>query len=907
MSRKPYYLICIIFIQIFCSAVLCQAQQTFLQGVVRDSSGALLENARIEIRDSGETLRTVLTTDSQGRFESSEVRPGYLRLQIESPGFATRETVVYWTPESMPLAISLEPEAAYTQVTVNATRGVAEEVASSPHIAIIKDFQDILKRPLATIGNVLEQEPGIQMQQSTYAQVSPFLRGLTGYQVLNLIDGIRFNNSTFRSGPNQYLAFIEPFQAQRVEALLGPTGSQYGSDSLGGTIQVTTQDPSFAGPQAYQMHGDFTLGGATADLSGFGGGRFSLAREKVFWLVGASGRRYNDVRAGDGHDSRNVFHKLFGMPMDATRDLIGSRQQDSGFRQYGVQTKFAVRVKPDQLMTLYYQRGVQDGVRGYKDLLGGLGRVLSTFDPQVLNWVYGRYEKAGLGFLDSLAGTFSLNSQTDGSSRQNLRYSDPITRDYNLVNAYGYSAQGTMHRGSRMLASFGADLYDEHIESEREVRNPTTGVITMPRPLYPNGSRYRNFGLFGQASYDISRTLRASAGVRFTDIRFRTNADSALNIPASSQRFHDVTFNTSLRWQATRALGFHAVVSRGFRAPNLNDLGALGLNDLGYEVPSSAAISAGALLSTDAGESALSKGQTLHGLAAESLMNYEFGARITARRVYVRAQFFDAELYDPIVRRTLLFPATSIPTKLAGLPVAPIPQTAAQQAQGVVAVATQVDPRAVKSFVNDGRARYYGVETMFRFLIGSRWSVDANYSYILGRELNPNRNIRRLPPQMGNVTLRYTMPGRRPWIEVSVAAAGEQSRLSGGDRDDERIGASFTRRDIADFFQGSRVGSYLNGPVFLPTGETLAQIQDRVLPIGGQVDGVTIVNDNTRAPLYLSTAAWATLNVRSGVPLGERWHVMAALENILDQNYRFHGSGVDAPGISAYLAVTYGF
>ena len=118
-------------------------------------------------------------------------------------------------------------------------------------------------------------------------------------------------------------------------------------------------------------------------------------------------------------------------------------------------------------------------------------------------------------------------------------------------------------------------------------------------------------------------------------------------------------------------------------------------------------------------------------------MNYEFGARVTTRRLYARAQLFDAELYDPIVRRTLLFPASSVPTQLAGLPVTPIPQTAAQRAQGVVAVATQVDPRAVKAFVNDGRARYYGVETLVRYVIASRWTVEGNYSYILGRELNP--------------------------------------------------------------------------------------------------------------------------------------------------------------------------
>ena len=72
-------------------------------------------------------------------------------------------------------------------------------------------------------------------------------------------------------------------------------------------------------------------------------------------------------------------------------------------------------------------------------------------------------------------------------------------------------------------------------------------------------------------------------------------------------------------------------------------------------------------------------------------------------------QVFDAELYDPIVRRTLLFPAGSAPETLAGLPVTALPPSPAQQERGLVTVATAFDRRAVKAFVNDGRARYYGL------------------------------------------------------------------------------------------------------------------------------------------------------------------------------------------------------
>lgn len=761
------------------------------------------------------------------------------------------------------------------KITVTAVRGKTEAAAEAMPIVNVLDRERIAERPLLTLGNIFTGEPGILVQQTTTAQVSPFLRGLTGYQVLNLVDGIRFNNSTFRSGPNQYLAYVEPSQANRIEATLGPSGVPYGSDSLGGTIHVLTEAPRFG----QGLHGEFSAGGATADLSGLGNARLSFSRQRSFFLLGASGARHQDLRAGQGFDSRNVYRRFYGYSKEQVRDLLGSRLQDTGFRQYGLEAKAAFRPTDKQLLTLHYQRGVQDLVRGYKDLNGGLGRLQSTFDPQTLDFFYGRYERQQLGWLDTLSGTFSVNRQTDGGSRQNLNATDPVTRDYARVNAFGYSGLGTAHLGSKAAFSFGGDIYDEHIAATRRVNN------VAARPLYPNGSRYRNAATFVQSTLQLHRRLRAQLGGRFTGTYYE-------------RWYRDFTYEASLRYDLGRGFGLHGTVSRGFRAPNLNDLGSLGLNDLGYEIPAAEAIPAGALLANDAAEGATSKGVPLASLRAESLMNYELGLRWARQGTLMRVQVFDSELTDPIVRRTLLFPANNVPRQLAGINVTPIAPTAAQAAQGVVTVATALDPRAVKAFVNDGASRYYGIEALLESKLSSRWSVAANYSYIRGRDLFPNRNIRRLPPMMGALRLRYTLPGRRPWVEASMESAGRQDRLSGGDRDDERIGASFRRADIASFYRGSRT---------IAPNEPLLAIQNRVLPIGATINGVRVVDDNTRVPLYLTTAGWASFHVRAGVPLGERLDVMAALENLLDKNYRFHGSGIDAPGRSFFLRLRWRF
>ena len=466
--------------------------------------------------------------------------------------------------------------------------------------------------------------------------------------------------------------------------------------------------------------------------------------------------------------------------------------------------------------------------------------------------------------------------RTDGSVRQGLRPTDRITTDDVGVDAFGYAMQATAHAGSRHAIVFGGEVYDEHVDARREELDPRTGLTEQRRALYPNGSVYRTSGVFVQDVIDLLRDangsrLRANLGGRFTSVGVRTHADEnrdalgrGLGVVDSEQRFRDWTFTSGLTWDVTRALSIHGLVGRGFRAPNLNDLGALGLNDLGYEVPADATIDAGGLIGASDGEGVLPNGRRTSALAAERLFNYEVGAALRWRRLYARAHAFDAELKDPILRRTLLFPADSAPATLAGVTVTALPQTAAQHEQRVVSVATALDPRAVKAFVNEGHARYYGVDAQVRYQLSARWAAEGTYSYLVGNELNPIRPVRRLPPQQGFLALRYQPGGRIAWVEASAYLSGAQELLSGGDVTDERIGAARRRSDISDFFLGGLVSPFLlpgadgrigsADDVFAPTNETLAHIRDRVLPIGATINGVTVVDDATRVPLYRKDA-----------------------------------------------------
>ena len=909
--------------------------QTRSEVSVISPDGVPLAGVRLTISSAAGTVVSEKVTGSNGKVGIESLSRGDYKLTLSHPGFESRTqtlTIPADGPVNLPpLRVVLGLTPFREQVTVTSSRGMVDSIDSAPSLVQAEDLtgdQENRSVPLPTIGHVLEAKPGVLLQQTTYGQVSPFLRGLTGYQVLNLVDGIRFNNSTFRSGPNQYLAFIEPSQIQRLEVILGPVSSQYGSDGLGGAIHLLTDSPNFRSPDSSRVKGEVALSGSTADLSGAASLRLGGGSEGIAWLGGVNLRRHGDLRPGGGVDSRHVLRRFAGLSGHLLRQVSGGRMQDTGFGAHGWHGKLVRRLPANQFLTFRYQYSDLGEVRSYKDLEGGLGRVRSDFLPQSLNFLYARYERLGWMGFDSVTGTFSLNSQRDGSVRQGLRATDRVTTDQSRVDSRGYIGQFTTHLGSRNAIAAGGEIYDEGVSAQRDEFDPLTDITQRRRALYPNGSRYLTSGFFARDTADLLRRsgrsiLRGSLGARFTRVDYRTRASRNLDsfgrnlgVVDTDLSFSDLTWNGSLNWQLSEGLSLFGLVARGFRAPNLNDIGALGLNDLGYEIPALSAVSAAGLVGTSDGEGVGTSGKLVKPLRPERLLNFETGVVWRSDRLTLRLQAFHATLFDPIVRRTLLFPVSGVPTQLDGISVTPISQTAIQRAQNLVGVATPLDARAVKSFLNEGRIVYYGIESGVRYALTRRVAVDGNYSYLVGRELYPNRFVRRLPPQQGALALDLQPVGRL-WVRISAVFSGRQERLSGGDLTDERIGAARRRRDIVDFFAGSSARKHLSpgadnrfgtlDDVFTPTGETVAMIRDRVLPLGTTINGVKVVDDTTRVPLYPYTRGFASFHLGGGLRLRDNVALTFAFRNLLDQNYRIHGSGIDEPGFNGFVGLSYTF
>jgi hemoglobin/transferrin/lactoferrin receptor protein len=180
--------------------------------------------------------------------------------------------------------------------------------------------------------------------------------------------------------------------------------------------------------------------------------------------------------------------------------------------------------------------------------------------------------------------------------------------------------------------------------------------------------------------------------------------------------------------------------------------------------------------------------------------------------------------------------------------------------------------------------------------LGEAWHASANFYYLRGRDKltdAPPDIEGGLPPASGFVSLRWQPRGKQYWLKGYSYLVGLEDRLSSLELADQRIGAVRLRSSVSRFFNNAAVARGLvSGGILLPTGETLEQLLDRVLGPGVQ-----------SAPLFTKTPGFVTANLRGGYQLSEQSDLIFVLENLLDKNYRFHGSGVDAPGFN--LQVSY--
>jgi vitamin B12 transporter len=178
-------------------------------------------------------------------------------------------------------------------VVVTATR---TEIPAADAIASVEIIGNdaLIRQPAADLGDALRFVPGVEVTRlgGPGQQTSLFVRGTESNHVLVLVDGLRINPGTIGTASIQNFA---PEFVERVEVVKGPRSTLYGSDAIGGVVNVITRDPDDSG-SVQAGYGSFDT--RNASLSAGLGGERAGASVAASWLESAG----FPTRAGDTVD-----------------------------------------------------------------------------------------------------------------------------------------------------------------------------------------------------------------------------------------------------------------------------------------------------------------------------------------------------------------------------------------------------------------------------------------------------------------------------------------------------------------------------------------------------------------------------------------------------------------------------
>ena len=887
-------------------ALVASADTHALTGTVKDASDAPVSGASVNILTGRQMAVATATTDAQGRFTISNIASGAYEVLVTARGFAPRSHAIQIpSAEADKLEIKLGLAPLTAELTVSADVGLVQELDKTTQQVNVISADKLQQRASSVLAQAFREEPGLQLQRTSATISAVFVRGMTGAKVVTFVDGIRYSTAAMRGGINSFFNLNDASNLRAAEVLRGPNSAQFGSDSLGGSVQLISRSPLFSADK-YQTHGQFSTHYNYAD-HGFGSNAMvNFGDQELAVLVNLSGHRSSTLRSGGGYDTHAAVNRFLGLRSDV---LDGSRSTDTAFTQYGGLFKLSYKLTPRDFLNAHYNRAQIDGGKRFDQMLGGDGNLLADLRNFKNDFFYGRYEHVGAGLFDTVALSYSYNAQREERVNQggNGNPTGAITSQPERTIVHGFQAQAGQH-SARNSVTIGGEFYHDRVITPSYTLNPVTNVATIARGRIPDGATYKSGGIYAQDVLTaIPQRLRLIGAVRYGRAVYQSRAansplvnglplwpDDSLSADAVTPRFGAVL---------TIVEGFNlsAQVSRGFRTPHLTDLGTLGLTGAGFEANAADLAGTGATIGTTADATAISTGRPVAQLKPETLWSYEGGAHLHRSRIDIDFNGFVNKLKNNIAYQALILPAGAVGKKLGDQTIT------SQTTGGAVVVPLSTAPVLVRANFDD--ARIWGIEQSFNVRITNSLTFGQNFTYLYAEDersgLAPNVEGGTPAPQ-GYARLRYEPVGKRFWIEPYVFGARKQDRLSTLDLGDRRTGATRTRGAIANFFgRGALVRGLIAAgadgrtgtadDILKPTGETLAQVQNRVLGTAAS------------APLYRYIPGFMVVSLRGGFRVGERHEVIIDLENLNDKNYRGISWGMDAPGRNVGFRYNYRF
>ncbi len=449
--------------------------------------------------------------------------------------------------------VSAEPALETIQVTATRRPESSFEV---PVATTVVTRDQLRAAPLQTVMEALRGTPGAFLQQTTPGQAVVILRGLKGSEILHVVDGFRLNNAIFRNAPNQYVALVDAQALERIEVARGPMSSLYGSDAMGGVVQMLSREPEYGHGQDWSRSGRLRLAAGSADRSALGRAEVAVAQERVVLSGGLTWQDVGERRVGGGE--RLPFSAYDAVFADMKlRARVGESDEWMAQAQFGEQPETP---RHDELTPGFGQRNPNSAE--------------FLFEPQKREFLHLRWRTAAVTpWWDSAEA--HLGQQSIDDSRRTREFgSFNQDREHNRVVTRGLTFEAFKESGADHAITWGADVYEDDVASSRSRRDIRGGAASARAPRFPDGSGMRQTGIYLADDWAAGHDVDLLGSLRWS--RVETRLPDAAGGADVDLEDAGLSGNAGVSWALRPEVRVVANAGYGFRAPNVFDLGVFG-------------------------------------------------------------------------------------------------------------------------------------------------------------------------------------------------------------------------------------------------------------------------------------------------------------------------------------------
>jgi len=453
----------------------------------------------------------------------------------------------------------------------------------------------------ANTADILTASGQVFVQKSQLGGGSPVIRGFEASRVLLMVDGVRMNSAIFRAGHLQNIITVDNMILDRVEILYGPSSTMYGSDALGGVVNMFTKNPTLNPSSQWKTNGNVVYRYANGQNENRTHVDVNIANNKWAYLTSFTNSSFGDLRQGNNRSSAypNFGKRLFYVTNENGVDVVNSNtnsvniQKTTGYTQTDLLQKVLFKPNDNTEHVLNIQISNSSDINRYDRLTETASNGTPTYaewyyGPQVRNMVGYKLSKTNLsGYFQSLV--VNANYQHLEESRISRKFKSS-NKDFRLekVDIVGVNAD-FLHKDKNGEVHFGVESYYDIVNSTAYRNNISTQVKSAITTRYSDGPTNMAYqALYVQHTKNLNSNWVLNDGLRFNLVQLNAQFKdtSLMHFPFTEAKQSNaaITGNVGLAYNTDNGYRVAFGLSSGFRAPNIDDLTKVFDTKTGYVV-----------------------------------------------------------------------------------------------------------------------------------------------------------------------------------------------------------------------------------------------------------------------------------------------------------------------------------